>query len=76
MRTRLRLAIRPTNGESGTTIGGNLTSLILNIPATGNATAFSYVITYEDHGTTPKITTPTGSQAQKAPALVYEILSS
>ncbi|MGK5523207.1 hypothetical protein ACSNN9_28150, partial [Micromonospora sp. URMC 107] len=46
---------------------GNLTSLILEIPAAGKHKATKYVVTYFDFGKAPKVAVPTGSQAQKAP---------
>ncbi|WP_442934074.1 hypothetical protein [Micromonospora sp. CPCC 205561] len=54
---------------------GNLTSLTLEIPAAGKNKATKYVVRYFDFGKAPKITAPTGSQAQKAPASAYELLN-
>ncbi|MEU4781385.1 hypothetical protein [Micromonospora sp. NPDC023633] len=54
---------------------GNLTSLTLEIPAAGKNKATKYVVKYFDFGKAPKVTVPTGSQAQEAPASAYELLN-
>ncbi|MCL7459115.1 hypothetical protein M8I35_18210 [Micromonospora sp. MSM11] len=54
---------------------GNLASLTLEIPAAGKRKATKYVVKYFDFGKAPKVTEPTGSQAQKAPASAYELLN-
>ncbi|MFG1775190.1 hypothetical protein ACGFIR_17880 [Micromonospora sp. NPDC049051] len=54
---------------------GNLTSLTLQIPAVGKRKATKYVVKYFDFGKAPKVTEPTGSQVQKAPASAYELLN-
>ncbi|GIG89773.1 hypothetical protein Pen02_47090 [Plantactinospora endophytica] len=52
-----------------------LTSLTLDVPAAGSAKAFQYVVNYQDFGSTPKLAAPSGTQAQNAPALAYELLN-
>lgn len=54
----------------------HLASLTLEIPKAGERKAYSYVVTYADYGTAPKLTAPTGSHATKAPAMAYEMLNS
>lgn len=54
---------------------GNLTSLTLDVPAAGKTKAMKLVAKYYDFGKAPKLTAPTGSQVQKAPASAYEMLN-
>ncbi|MDW3850371.1 hypothetical protein NMK34_27540 [Micromonospora sp. BRA006-A] len=54
---------------------GNLTSLTLELPAAGKQKAMKVVAKYYDFGKAPKISAPTGSQVQKAPASAYEMLN-
>jgi hypothetical protein len=53
----------------------NLSSLILEVPAAGTAKAFQYVVSYQDYGSTPKITAPAAGQAQNAPKVAYDLLN-
>ncbi|ASW53490.1 hypothetical protein CIK06_03770 [Plantactinospora sp. KBS50] len=54
--------------------GDKLTAFTMQVPAAGKQKAFQYVATYGGFGTTPKLTAPTGSAAQEAPADLYEFL--
>ncbi|SCL20246.1 hypothetical protein GA0070616_1933 [Micromonospora nigra] len=54
---------------------GNLTSLVLEIPAAGKRKATEYAVRYFDYGTTPPVTAFTDTDATKAPASAYELLN-
>lgn len=55
---------------------GNLASLTVELPAAGRQKAGRYVVKYFDFGKAPKVTAPTGSDVQEAPAKAYELLNS
>jgi hypothetical protein len=54
---------------------GNLASLTLAIPAAGKAKAWTYLVKYADYGSAPKLAAPTGSAAQEAPKVAYDMLN-
>ncbi|MGK5742953.1 hypothetical protein [Micromonospora sp. URMC 103] len=54
---------------------GNLAALSLQVPAAGGRKAYEYLVQYRDYGTAPKVTAPTGTAAQEAPAAAYELLN-
>ncbi|MEU8393296.1 hypothetical protein [Micromonospora sp. NPDC048842] len=54
---------------------GNLASLTLAIPAAGKAKAWKYLVKYADYGSAPQLTAPTGSAAQEAPKVAYDMLN-
>ncbi|MGB2568404.1 hypothetical protein ACPFP2_08140 [Micromonospora citrea] len=54
---------------------GNLSRLTLQVPAAGKRKAYPYLVEYRDYGTAPKVDAPTGSAAQDAPKVAYELLA-
>ncbi|SCG56259.1 hypothetical protein [Micromonospora coxensis] len=54
---------------------GNLSRLTLQVPAAGKRKAYPYLVEYRDYGTAPKVDVPTGTAAQAAPKVAYELLA-
>ncbi|SCL40600.1 hypothetical protein GA0074692_5881 [Micromonospora pallida] len=54
---------------------GNLTSLSLAMPKSGSGKPWTYEIGYTDYGAAPAIAEPSGSAAQDAPSVAYELLN-
>ncbi|MFV2099756.1 hypothetical protein [Micromonospora sp. LOL_024] len=55
---------------------GNLSSLTLDIPASGKKKASEYVVEYVDFGDAPQVVPFTDDSAQQAPAAAYDLLNS
>ncbi|MET7751038.1 hypothetical protein [Micromonospora sp. NPDC005367] len=54
---------------------GNLASFAVKVPAADGRKAYEYLVQYRDYGTAPKVTAPTGSVVQDAPAAAYELVN-
>ncbi|MDG4794098.1 hypothetical protein [Micromonospora sp. WMMD1082] len=54
---------------------GNLSSLILDIPAAGKQKASQYVVEYFDFGAAPEVVAFTEDAAQQAPKAAYDLLN-
>lgn len=55
---------------------GRLTSIEINVPAFGDAPAYTHQATYGDYGVAPAVEEPPAGQTQEAPAAAYELLNS
>jgi hypothetical protein len=64
--TALGEAARQVPFRAAVGADGNLGSLTLEIPAAGGQPAYQYLVKYQDYGTAPKVSKPTGT-ARKHP---------
>jgi hypothetical protein len=54
---------------------GNLTSLIVKVPAAAGVKAKTYAVKYDGFGTTPAVAAPAAGEQQKAASVIYQMLA-